>query len=470
MDALTFAATVAYHLLSSSSRDEQLRRKLRDGTSLNANELIERVTEDNQVIPGGVLRSQMRLGNLWHRATYVLLRHEPTHLAQHGSDPTDVYVLVQKRSEIKDYCPGKLDPAPGGVVGCNESYLENVMREMEEEMGVTFVAPDLARLFTFPYEDGHVRVWGEFFEGVYRGALKDLVVQKEEVETVYRLSLSDLKDLVNDEPEKFMPDACHAIKLYLQRKIDINVNRRLLKGYTSSDLDAYSLRPKPEVIFFDCDDCLYFDGWTVANKLTSKINQWCVNHGLKHGHSYELYKQYGTALKGLLAEGYLEDTDEATDAFLREVHDLPIAAMIPRDEQLRKILTAMDPSIPKYIFTASVREHAERCIKALGIDDLFVDIIDTKRCDLETKHSRHAFEVAMKVAGVSEPGDCLFFDDSAKNIRTARDIGWRAVLVGRVARDSGKEISSEHAELEIDRIHDMAKVLPELFETNNISS
>ena len=40
------------------------------------------------------------------------------------------------------------------------------------------------------------------------------------------------------------------------------------------------------------------------------------------------------------------------------------------------MLLKIDPSIPKYIFTASVRDHAERCLRALGIEDLFVDIID----------------------------------------------------------------------------------------------
>jgi len=123
---------------------------------------------------------------------------------------------------------------------------------------------------------------------------------------------------------------------------------------------------------------------------------------------------------------------------------------------------SLDPTIPKYIFTASVREHAERCLVALGIDDLFVDIIDCKTCGLETKHSRHAFEAAMKVAGVKSPSKCLFFDDSVKNIRTARDIGWRAVLVGRIGRDNGQVVSSEHAELEIDRIHDIPSVFPDL--------
>jgi len=38
-----------------------------------------------------------------------------------------------------------------------------------------------------------------------------------------------------------------------------------------------------------------------------------------------------------------------------------------------------------------------------------------------------------------------------------------SVLVGRTGRDCGKEITSEHAEVEIDRIHQLPEVFPELF-------
>ena len=123
----------------------------------------------------------------------------------------------------------------------------------------------------------------------------------------------------------------------------------------------------------------------------------------------------------------------------------------------------MDPSIKRYVFTASVKHHAERCLKALGIEDLFVDIIDVKACDLQTKHSPVAFQRAMEIANVDDPEACVFLDDSMKNIAAARSIGWRSILVGRVSRDTKQPITTEHAESEIHRIHDFSMVLPELF-------
>jgi pyrimidine 5'-nucleotidase len=452
------------------SSDSQLLQALLNRTSWNAIERICRVDADNQVMAGGALRSDMRIHNLWHRATYVLVIHSSAPVVQRPELKSldDVYVLVQRRSAQKDYCPLKLDPLPGGVVGYGESYRDNAIRELNEEMGIHIgVRNTLDRKFTFSYEDEQVRVWGDLYECFFQGLMEDLVLQKEEVDSIVRMSLSELKFLIETQPEEFMPDACHAVRLYFQRLDDLRVQRRLLKGYSSSNLDAYRMRPKPRVIFFDCDDCLYFDGWKTAGELTKKIDEWCVNHGLQKGQAYDLYKSYGTALRGLISEGYLEDTESAIDQFLQDVHDIPVHVLLQPDQELREMLLRIDPTIPKYIFTASVRDHASRCLQALGIADLFVDIIDCKACDLETKHSHHSFHAAMQIAGLDTDTDaeyCLFFDDNIKNIEAARQIGWRSVLVGKIGRDCGQPITTEHAESEIDRIHHVPHILPKLFE------
>ena len=87
-----------------------------------------------------------------------------------------------------------------------------------------------------------------------------------------------------------------------------------------------------------------------------------------------------------------------------------------------------------------------------------------KSCNLATKHSKEAFQAALNIAGVKDPETCLFLDDSTKNIKVGRSMGIRSILVGRVGRDCGKPISSEHAEHEIDCIHDLPNIVPEIFE------
>jgi 8-oxo-dGTP pyrophosphatase MutT (NUDIX family) len=231
MDALLFSASALASLYflkqkeDSGSRriiishpttdnEQSLLNALQQGTSLNAHERICLVTPDNQIIEGGGVRKDMRLYNQWHRATYILIIHlQPEGKRQRNLD--EQFVLVQRRSRIKDYCPSKLDPTPGGVVGYQESYEENAVREVAEEMGFRPQSPLLKR-FTFPYEDEKVRVWGEFYECEYRGAFKDLKIQESEVESLERMSLQELKDRLETNPDDFMPDACHAMRLYFR--------------------------------------------------------------------------------------------------------------------------------------------------------------------------------------------------------------------------------------------------------------
>lgn len=65
-------------------------------------------------------------------------------------------LYVQKRTWIKDYCPGAFDPVTGGVVAAGEEYPLSAEREAEEEMGVSGVPLDF--LFTFKYTDERTRV------------------------------------------------------------------------------------------------------------------------------------------------------------------------------------------------------------------------------------------------------------------------------------------------------------------------
>lgn len=363
---------------SRTTRDSSsLYQALQDGTSRDAHEQVCTTDAHNEPTESGNTRAEMRLQNLWHRATYIVVLHEEEN-SRMSQEQDEVKLLVQKRSMQKDYCPGRLDPTPGGVVGFGESYLENAEREIEEEMGIDVgngKNNTMRKLFNFPYQDDRVRVWGGFFEVIYRGSLDNLKIQEEEVDEVLPMTLRQIQELADNDPDQWMPDSLHALLLYLQYREDHNVNRRLLHGYSSGNLDSYKLRPKPKVIFFDCDDCLYFDNWRVATKLTHKMDEWCKKLGLQDGQAYELYQNHGTTLRGLLDEGHLEHSEESIDEFLSHVHDISVDEMLQEDNELRRMIQQMDPSIPKYIFTASVRHHAEACLTALGINDVSVEVL-----------------------------------------------------------------------------------------------
>ncbi|KAF0683529.1 Aste57867_24386 [Aphanomyces stellatus] len=164
--------------------------------SLTAREQVEIVDVDNNVI-GKADRSVMRVFSLPHRATYIVIRNSKG----------DFY--VQRRTMIKDYCPGFLDPMAGGVVQAGESYEHNAIREAEEEMGVVGVPLDYVT--TFFYQEKNTVVWGGMFECVFDGELK---LQPEEVSEVLVMSA----DEIMARAAEFTPDGIHAMRLYLDFK------------------------------------------------------------------------------------------------------------------------------------------------------------------------------------------------------------------------------------------------------------
>ena len=89
-------------------------------------EWVDIVDENNDVIAQST-RAQMRAQCLRHRATYIVVHNG---MGQ---------ILVQKRTENKDFYPGWLDATAGGVVQSGENMLESARREAEEELGIAGV-------------------------------------------------------------------------------------------------------------------------------------------------------------------------------------------------------------------------------------------------------------------------------------------------------------------------------------------
>lgn len=219
-------------------------------------------------------------------------------------------------------------------------------------------------------------------------------------------------------------------------------------------------------LFLDCDDTLYRDGWKLAEAITERIDSYTTKQlGLENGKAYELYKKHGTCLRGLQMEGIPCDVED----FLDSVHTtLPIKEHIQPNEELKQMLTRIDTNIVSTcIFTASIREHAIRCLKALQIYDFFEDkpIIDVRSVNFYTKHDKEALKYAQEIMGCNpeQSNLCILVDDSQTNIRVAKMAGWKTVLIGNESRDGKPQRDFEYADHVIDKVTDLDKVLPDLF-------
>ena len=151
--------------------------------------------------------------------------------------------------------------------------------------------------------------------------------------------------------------------------------------------------------------------------------------------------------------------------FLKCCHDLPDAKKyIKEDSRLKAMLNRV--SVDKYVFTASPCEHAQRCMDLMGISSCFKHpIIDVRAVGFYTKHNAECYQRAMAIAGVAPENArrCLFLDDSVSNIKAAKAIGWRTVLVGRFAREDGSELVCPEADHIVGDIYEVEALYPQLF-------
>ncbi|XP_048425345.1 uncharacterized protein LOC103954336 isoform X1 [Pyrus x bretschneideri] len=246
-----------------------------------------------------------------------------------------------------------------------------------------------------------------------------------------------------------------------------------------------------ECLLFDLDDTLYPLSSGISVQITTNIKEYMIQKlGMDESEVPELcislYKDYGTTMAGLKAKGYNFDYDD----FHSFVHGrLPYELLHP-DPVLRGLLLSLP--VRKVIFTNSDKAHAATVLKRLGIEDCFESVIcfetlnPTNSADdsvtagvaehieqpntgavipktpVVSKPFEQAYEEAFKIANI-DPQRTLFFDDSIRNLQTAKQCGLHTVLVGTSHRTKGVD----HA---LESIHNMKEALPELWETSTEES
>lgn len=220
-------------------------------------------------------------------------------------------------------------------------------------------------------------------------------------------------------------------------------------------------------LIFDLDDTLYPSKTGIAEAVKRNIEGFLIE---KCGFSetkasslrVELFKAYGSTLAGLRAIGY----DIGADDYHGFVHGRLPYDLIKPDSQLRNLLRSITQR--KIIFTNSDRNHAITCLKRLGIDDCFDQIIcfETMNPNLSKatrpdefpvllKPSMNAMKLALHVANV-DPRHALFLDDNIKNVTAGKALGLRTVLVG-------KTVKVGEADYVLENVNNLTQVIPEIW-------
>jgi putative hydrolase of the HAD superfamily len=208
-------------------------------------------------------------------------------------------------------------------------------------------------------------------------------------------------------------------------------------------------------LFFDLDDTLYPPSSGLWDAIRQRMNEYMqVIIDLPMADIANLRKsyleKYGSTLRGLQAH-YDVDADD----YLAFVHDLPLDKYIQADPGLRMLLLSMPQK--RWIFTNSDANHANRVMSVLGINDCFSGIIDIRAIDFACKPDKIAYQRALALTSYDVPSECVLFDDSLRNLSTAREMGFFTVLVGK----NGHEPLVDRT---ISSLHELKTYMPELWQ------
>lgn len=206
-------------------------------------------------------------------------------------------------------------------------------------------------------------------------------------------------------------------------------------------------------IFFDLDDTLYPSSTNLWLAIKGRMNEFMRDRmniptdeipALRE----KYYMQYGTTLKGLEKHHQIN-----VDDFLAYVHDLPLGSYLTPDPAQREILASLPTR--NLIFTNADSSHAERVLTQLNLRDLFPVIIDVNAVTPHCKPMPESFEIAMKLAGESDPSRCVMIDDLTRTTRAAKEAGMSSILFGGTA-------ASEDANASLSNWNELTDILERL--------
>lgn len=179
-------------------------------------------------------------------------------------------------------------------------------------------------------------------------------------------------------------------------------------------------------IFFDLDDTLYPSNtglWhAIKERMTTYMRERMGFPEDQIAHIREKYfLQYGTTLRGLQAHHEIDTQD-----YLAYVHDLPLKDFLTPNPTLRSIIASLPTR--NLIFTNADIHHAERVLTALELRDLFEIIVDVNAVAPFCKPMPESFQIAMNLAGETDPSKCVMIDDIHRTTSAARKAGLFSVL------------------------------------------
>ena len=176
---------------------------------------------------------------------------------------------------------------------------------------------------------------------------------------------------------------------------------------------------------FDLDNTLYDGATKVFDQVDKKMSKFIsekLNVSLEEAKKIQknYFQEYNTTLNGMIKHHKID-----ADEFLEFVHDVDLS-FLDKNKLLEEEIKKLDGK--KIIFTNGSRAHAHNVTKRIGIDKLFDGIFDIRDCDFIPKPSKEPYKKLVESYKI-EPQYCIFFEDIARNLKPAHELGMKTVWI-----------------------------------------
>ena len=122
-------------------------------------------------------------------------------------------ILVAQRALTKSNDPGLWSIAVSGTIDEGETYESNVVKEAEEELGITDIKPTFVTKFFQPVPR---KMFAAVFSLVYDAPLEDFVPQQDEVAQIAWVTKQDLLGSFTENPEQYVPSMPVFIDMFVR--------------------------------------------------------------------------------------------------------------------------------------------------------------------------------------------------------------------------------------------------------------
>jgi len=209
---------------------------------------------------------------------------------------------------------------------------------------------------------------------------------------------------------------------------------------------------------FDLDNTLYSGDTKVFDQVDKKMSRFIsekLNVNIEEAKKIQknYFHEYNTTLNGMI-KNHKIDADE----FLKFVHDVDLS-FLKEDMPLKKEITKLNGK--KIIFTNGSKAHAANVTKKIGIDMLFDAVFDIVESDFIPKPSIEPYKKIIENYKI-EPQYCIFFEDIARNLKPAKELGMKTVWIKNNEPWAAKFSDSDFIDYKTDNLVNFLKEINEL--------